>query len=171
MIVRALVRRSNPTDFADEVMEYKAEALTRLQLEVCSMHLWSQRGLQAPGAELTLGSMWMHRVKPPTAERIGLCAPGSKLIRHFFLDVHAAREEYPFSWRQQNVPMRIGWFDATYKRGKALADDRIRQTGWSNDVGAPTISVMVQSASMDDQAFTMACDEYLETLDLRLWGT
>jgi hypothetical protein len=163
MIVRALSRRGNPTDFADELWEYKSEALSRLQAEVLSMQVWAKQ--RTAGAQLTLDQMRYHQVDAPTAQSIGLCAPGKKLISHFFVNVEAAKETYQLSWRQQNVPVRIGSVDATFKRGKALGDLNIRQTLWSNDVNAPVVTAMVQSASMDDPAWSAACKDHAAVVD------
>jgi len=126
MILRHLTRRSNPTDAADELQEYKAEALTALQIEVASMQIWGKE--RSAGQQLTIERMRVHRVEIPTESSIALCAPGDALLRHFFLEVQEGLSEYQLSWRTQNVPMRVGSIDASMKRGKALADLNKRQT-------------------------------------------
>ena len=169
MVVRALSRRSNPTDFSDELSEYKGEVLSTLQAEVLGMQVWGKE--RPAGSQMTLMRMSIHDCAVPTEQSIALCAPGHALIRRFFLDVSMAKQPYQLSWRQQNVPMRIGSIDATFKRGKALGDLKIRQTVWSNDVNAPAIAIMVQSASMEDPAFVAACKDHnlvMEALGMEL---
>ena len=72
--------------------------------------------------------MCVHKVEVPTESSVALCSPGDALLRHFFLEVQEGVSEYQLSWRQQNVPMRIGSIDASMKRGKGLADLNKRQT-------------------------------------------
>ena len=122
------------------------------------MHLWAKE--RAPGQQLTLDAMWMGELTEFTRASVGLCSPGHKLIRHFFLAVYNVGKEYKLSWRQQNVPVNVGAVDATMKRGSALTDLKIRQTFWSNDANAPLVAVFVNSASMDDPAFKAACIDY-----------
>ena len=157
-IVRACARYSNPTDLAAELLEYKHEAFSALQLQVYGMHVWA--GNRDPGAQLTMKQMTLGKLVEITPESVGLCAPGDALIRHFFSAIATAASVYKLSWRQQNVAMRVGSVDAHFKRGKVLVDLKIRQTVWSNDANCPVISIMVNSASMDDPALVAACDEY-----------
>ena len=86
MVVRHLTRRSNPTDAADELSEYKAEALTVLQIEIASVQIWAKE--RHAGQQLTLDKMSVHKVDVPTESSIALCAPRDGLLRHFFLEVH-----------------------------------------------------------------------------------
>ena len=102
----------------------------------------------------------MRDYQPVTHESVGFCAPGDALIRHFFLAVSDAERDFKFSWRQQSVGVTVGAIDATFKRGSALKDCKVRQTVWSNDLQAPLIAVFVNSASMDEPAFADACSEY-----------
>ena len=156
--------KTNPTALAEEFLEDKHEALSLLQAQVYGMHVWAQT--RQAGQQLTLEQMMMDEADLVTAESVGLCSPGQALIRHFFLAVHEARAPYQLSWRQQNVPMTVGSVDATFKRGKALDMLKIRQTVFSNDVLAPAISVWVNSASMDDAAFSAACTDYQKVLSV-----
>ena len=125
-IHRHVARRSNPNDIADEMCEYKSEMLSTLQLQVVCLQIWGKE--RKPGEQLTLDRLSMHDAEIPTAKSLGVCAPGHALIRHFFLDVQEARDNYQLSWRQQNVVARVGSVDATFKRGKALSDLCVRQT-------------------------------------------
>ena len=126
MVLRHLARRSNPTDAADELSEYKAEALTVLQIEIASVQIWAKE--RHAGQQLTLDKMSVHKVDVPTESSIALCAPRDGLLRHFFLEVQSGLSEYQLSWRQQNVPMTVGAIDASMKAGKALQDQNKRQT-------------------------------------------
>ena len=122
------------------------------------MHLWAAQ--RQAGAQLTLDQLWLAPFAVPTAKSVGLCAPGHALVRHLFLAVSKAEEQYKFSWRQQNVGVTIAAVDASMKRGKALEQLKIRQTLWSCDVQAPLVAVFVASASIDDPGFTAACSVY-----------
>ena len=122
------------------------------------MHLWAAQ--RQAGAQLTLDQLWLAPFAVPTAKSVGLCAPGHALVRHLFLAVSKAEEQYKFSWRQQNVGVTIAAVDASMKRGKALEQLKIRQTLWSCDAQAPLVAVFVASASMDDPGFTAACSVF-----------
>ena len=47
------------------------------------MHLWAKK--RQPGQQLTLTQLGMATVVEVTAKLLGLCSPGSALIRRFFL--------------------------------------------------------------------------------------
>ena len=122
------------------------------------MHLWARE--RRPGQQLTLDQLFMGELTEFSRASVGLCSPGHQLLRHFYLAVDAASSVYKLSWRQQNVPVAIASVDATFKRGSALQELKIRQTVWSNDVNAPLIAIWVNSASMDDAAFRAVCVDY-----------
>ena len=88
------------------------------------MHLLAAQ--RQAGAQLTLDQLWLAPLAVPTAKSVGLCAPGHALVRHLFLAVSKAEEQYKFSWRQQNVGVTIAAVDASMKRGKALELLKIR---------------------------------------------
>ncbi len=157
-IMRACTSGSNATDLAEELLELKAEWFDLLRAQVVGMHLWAAD--RSPGQQLTLEQTSMGAYSDITHKSVAFCAPGLALIQHFYLAVSDAEKEYKFSWRQQNVGVTVGALDATMKRGSALADLKIRQTLWSNDLQAPLIAVFVNSASMEDPAFTSACKVY-----------
>ena len=161
-IMRACSRYSNPTDLAAELLEYKSEAFTNMQLYYYGFHVWASK--HDSGEQLTMEAMLRGRLEILTPEGVGLCSPGDALIRHFFDAVATNQTLYQLSWRQQNVPVSIAAVDASYKRGKVLDDLTICQTVWSNDINAPAISAMVNSASMDDPAFAAACEEYCKVV-------
>ena len=122
------------------------------------MHLWARA--RSTGQQLTIQQCYIGEYHEVTHASAGLCAPGEALIRHFFLSVSAAESNYKLSWRQQNVGATVGALDATMKRGSGLTNLKIRQTLWSNDIQAPLVAVFVNSASMEDPAFTSACNDY-----------
>ena len=122
------------------------------------MQVWAKQ--RRAGSQLTLEQLSMGKLHLFSEEELGVCSAGHALIRHFFQEIKAGAADYQLSWRQQNVPMVVGSIDAHMKRGSALSDLHIKQTVWSNDAGCPTISIFTNSASMDDPAFSAACEEY-----------
>ena len=152
MIQRGCAKKSNPTDLADQLRALKAENLSLLQLQVYGMQQWAKK-------TSTLNGMFMGKVVDITAESIGIAFPGDALIRHFFMDFAEATEKYKISYRQQNIPMKIGSIDAHFKYAKSLPLP-IVQTIWSNDIGAPVVTIFTSSASHDDVALVNACADY-----------
>ena len=159
-VTRVLARRimlpgNNPTNLSKQLLESKTEWFDGLRASVLGMHHWARQ--RQAGAQLTLDQLFIAPFIEPTPESVGLCAPGHALIRHLFLSVSKAEEQYKFSWRQQNVGCTVGCLDASMKRGKALPQLKVRQTLWSNDIQAPLNAQFVNSASMDDPGWVASC--------------
>ena len=158
-----MIPGSNPTDLAKRLLEFKSEWFDLLRAQVLGMHLWAKQ--RRIGQQLTMDQFRMSKFEAPTHESVAMCAPGHALLRHLFLAVSDADEQYKFSWRQQNVAGTVWAVDASMKRGKALPQCKIRQTLWSCDVQAPLGAFFVNSASMDDDGFSAGCTEVSEVME------
>eukprot|EP00611_Tribonema_gayanum_P023838 TRINITY_DN509_c0_g1_i2.p1 TRINITY_DN509_c0_g1~~TRINITY_DN509_c0_g1_i2.p1 ORF type:complete len:1113 (+),score=278.26 TRINITY_DN509_c0_g1_i2:813-4151(+) len=162
IIQRACVSGSNPTEIANKLAELKAQAFDRARLAYYSFQLW-RRGRSQQTIEDTLqraaGSGGPAQL---TEEEYGLMSPSHALVRKWFMDMAASKQDYQFCWRQQHIGGDIIQVDHTLKtfRGSNIQSVKLlnnRLTVWSSSMNCPLLSINTETTSLGDGAAVLGC--------------
>eukprot|EP00611_Tribonema_gayanum_P023841 TRINITY_DN509_c0_g1_i5.p1 TRINITY_DN509_c0_g1~~TRINITY_DN509_c0_g1_i5.p1 ORF type:complete len:513 (+),score=89.95 TRINITY_DN509_c0_g1_i5:234-1772(+) len=159
IIQRACVSGSNPTEIANKLAELKAQAFDRARLAYYSFQLW-RRGRSQQTIEDTLqraaGSGGPAQL---TEEEYGLMSPSHALVRKWFMDMAASKQDYQFCWRQQHIGgdiIQVGLLLASHaavprtavtRTGPRYASSTIRGTGCPISSSWPTQRSPVSSST------------------------